>query len=242
MKKKQRKIRIPWHDYFFSFLVSCDYRHCQTLTVWSTLPVATTGLMWQYLQDMSVSMHRYQLKLDEDPYDMQVTKWSCASKVFVQRPVLRSHILIVLSSEALNRYFPLGCTTRPRTQLSCPINVCKSCPLLSQILMVLSLDPVITYRPGTLWSLFLLWEKHKDQSSFAAAQVSKNNTYFVAYKFLDVLIGVTRYENRTFYDVVVTSQLGFRFSRLYVPDARSLHWIIIRFDAMLLLFPALPGH
>lgn len=114
------------------------YRHCQSLIVWSTLPVATTGLVWQYA--------------------IHVTKWECASNVFEHRPVFKSQILIVLSSEALSKYLPLGWTTNPLIQLSWPTKVCNNCPFVVHNLMVLSLDPVITYWPGN-WSFDLFYIK-----------------------------------------------------------------------------------
>lgn len=132
------------------------HRHCHILTVWSTLPVATTGLAWQYLQ-LFHSRNQYlcsmRLNGTDDAYDMHVTKCECASIVFIQRPVLRSQIFMVLSSDADNRNLPLGWTTSPRTQLSWPIMVCNSWPLASQSLMVLSREPVTTYWPGVGCSL-----------------------------------------------------------------------------------------
>ena len=68
---------------------------------WSTEPVATTGVVV--------------LKA------MQVTKCWWASRVFMHRPAFKSQILIVLSSDALNKNLPEGWNTSPRTQLSCPI-------------------------------------------------------------------------------------------------------------------------
>lgn len=61
--------------------------------------------------------------------------------VFIARPVLRSHTLTLFSSAAEIKYVPEGWKTRARIQLSWPINVRRHCPQVSQILIVLSLDP-----------------------------------------------------------------------------------------------------
>ena len=57
-----------------------------------------------------------------------VQKCECASKVFWQRRFLMSHVRTVLSSAALSRNRPPGCTARPRTQLSWPISVNRHRP------------------------------------------------------------------------------------------------------------------
>lgn len=118
------------------------------------------------------------------PQAIQVTKWLWASIVFVHRPVLRSQSLIVLSSEAVSRNLPEGAKTMDLTQLlwrrrevreeneimlriqdakiwkeldthSWPLNVLIHWPLtVSQILTVLSLEPVATNRPWVDFSSF----------------------------------------------------------------------------------------
>ena len=55
------------------------------------------------------------------PHVMHVTNLSCASTVFVHRPLCKSQILIVLSSDAERRYLPDGWKTSARIQLSCPV-------------------------------------------------------------------------------------------------------------------------
>lgn len=55
-------------------------------------------------------------------------KCSWPSTFFFYLPKCRSHIRIVLSSEAEYKYFPVGCKAKLRTQLSCPIKVYKSYP------------------------------------------------------------------------------------------------------------------
>lgn len=56
-------------------------------------------------------------------------KCSWASTFFFYLPYVNYHTLIVLSSDAVYKYFPVGCKAKPLTQLSCPINVCNNSPL-----------------------------------------------------------------------------------------------------------------
>lgn len=60
--------------------------------------------------DSSKNQYLCSMRLNgtDDAYDMHVTKCECASIVFIQRPVLRSQIFMVLSSDADNRNLPLG--------------------------------------------------------------------------------------------------------------------------------------
>ena len=95
----------------------------QILTVWSTLPLASTltglgaGAAPLIVAPLAAGAAAATVVR---PQARQVTKCSCASSVLVQRPVLRSQIRIVLSSDAESRKRPDGWKTRARTQLSCP--------------------------------------------------------------------------------------------------------------------------
>jgi hypothetical protein len=153
-------------------------------------------------------------------YDMHVTKCECASIVFMQRPVFRSHIFMVLSSDADNKNLPLGCTTRPRTQLSCPIIVCSSCPLASQSLIVLSLEPVTIYCPGAGCSFpgldCLVLEKGPPD------EIQKLETYCIIDQLSDIWVGVDRNKYCAFHNMVMTSEFHFGFSRRNIPETRSL--------------------
>ena len=98
----------------------------QILIVWSLLPVATT------LTSFSGSVAS--LPVPEVPFTalvlapeaglrpqaIVVTKWLCASTIFIHRPVESSQTRIVLSSEADSKYFPEGWNASARIQLSCP--------------------------------------------------------------------------------------------------------------------------
>lgn len=85
------------------------------------------------------------------PHTKLVTKCACASSVFVHRPVVKSHVRMVLSSEAERRNLPLGWKTRARTQLSWPARVLRHWPdWVSHNLMVLSREPVAANAPGSL--------------------------------------------------------------------------------------------
>ena len=95
-------------------------RHVHTFRVLSTLPVTTI------LPFISIVL----------------TKWSWAFYIFLKHlPLLRSHILTLLSSLDDKRYFPFGWKTRSVTQLSWPTKVITHLQFLtSQIFIVLSLD------------------------------------------------------------------------------------------------------
>lgn len=103
-------------------LIFYYHLNSQTLTLVSTLPLASI----KYLLLAAIVE----------------TNWLCASNSFLLHlPVLRSHILIDLSSLHEYKYFPEWCKAIPLTQLSCPEKVCKHYPFNAfQSLINLSLD------------------------------------------------------------------------------------------------------
>lgn len=103
----------------------------QILIVWSTLPVATTLIIFSASTpfacedpaplDLAALSPSDVFAVDCRPQASEVMKCECASfVVFTQRPVDNSHTRIVLSSDAERRNFPVGWKTIARIQLSCP--------------------------------------------------------------------------------------------------------------------------
>lgn len=126
------------------------------LTFKSTLPVATTHLVLSLPPGSSfLPMSPFMgpgLFIMPGAHLMQLTKWPCASSSDLTHlpSWARSQQRIVLSSLTLRRYLPPGWKTSARTQLSCPIKVLISVPRESQILMLLSRDPVARNSPELL--------------------------------------------------------------------------------------------
>lgn len=150
----------------------------RTLTVWSTDPVATTltscavSCAFPFAPFAVAPFAWAPPGAGARPHAIVVTKCSCASSTLRHRPVARSHVRIVLSSEAERRNLPDGWKTSARTQLSSaseaglsvdsscaegdhhedvrPTSVLRHCPLTaSHSLIVLSREPVAAKAPTT---------------------------------------------------------------------------------------------
>ena len=102
-------------------LYALSQRQDHTLAIQSTLPLTKTFYF----------------------ISIVVIKWLCAFSIFLKHlPLLKSHILMLLSSLEDIKYFPLGWKSMSVTQLSCPTSVKTHLPYLaSHNLIVLSLDP-----------------------------------------------------------------------------------------------------
>lgn len=128
----------------------------QILTVWSTLALANTFTTCPPPGPAAAPAPLVVAPFagpgfEALPQTKLVTKWAWASSVLVHRPVSRSQVRIVLSSEAESRNLPFGWNTSARTQLSWPVSVLRHWPdWVSHSLIVLSREPVAAKQPGSL--------------------------------------------------------------------------------------------
>ena len=149
--KKDRRFRRFVHDgplYFF--------HEAKTRTFRSTLPVAITHRTLSFPPGSSFfpgsELTTAGALTAPGAQRTQLTKCACASSSVLTHlhSCARSQQRIVLSSPTLRRYLPPGWKTSPRTQLSWPTRVLINVPRESQILMLLSRDPVARNSPELL--------------------------------------------------------------------------------------------
>jgi hypothetical protein len=126
-------------------------------------------------------------------------KWSCAfSSFFFYLPKLRSHILIVLSSDAEYRYFPFGWIDNERIQLSWPIKVANCYPVWQMNnFIILSRPPVNKnvwwyefipfnpYSPNFFNALILLYWVNLDFNNYEFIN------YFDCYPYTSKIVYIT---------------------------------------------------